>query len=829
MPNIAQADPFIGQIQQDSDGSFSAPESIIKSVSAARTIYEKFRTDHLKRINLYKEIDGLLLGNAPYNQQELNNAGLQHVANFNDMSANAVFERYAQSYWNLLHSAEYLIDFVIRLPGVPEATEYANILAKNWTYVVKHKWRSFIVNLASLSAQLVKFGVSPVLFPDEKSPKWRVVELSKFLVPDQTQADMDLLGVVCVETEFSIQYLWQVYEDTVKKKYSTGDEGPEGSPTEDERYYPWNPDALGKFLWLRNKPTEKSATYDNLDLLDLEQKVLAGDISYDDAYGDTVRLISLFQKEYDGNISHYMFHRNDLEDGEGFLYFVHNQYKSIEEALIIFTMNPGSFTIHLNRGLGHKIFSLAQAKIMTSCSLVDNAKWASTPIIKSSSLSTKDADQIRFVPGVATNIGAAEFVQNNLGANLDNIIGAANYLSNQMQFNLTYSGSDPSQPDPDKGSLSTPQVTLNAFREFSILKNYIMHYQATLDHLFQNMVAKMLRSKPGYPDYELAELWKQRCLEDGVPEIVFEAFEQSMDTDDWDLPSILEVSATRTAGAGSQVALLMSLRELQPLVGSFGPREERAYKRLYISATLGPEYIDTFVQEGDDVDERAGGASLAGVENAIMQAGKSPVFSIDNEHRAHLAVHLALAESVVDQIQQQQMDVITADSIFRVLVPHIQDHLAAVERNPFMQSDFAKFEPLVADITQYAALNAKNAAEKNRAQIRQQQQDAEATQQVMSDAQRKDFQAAKDEARKDADMGAKLQRQEEASEAKEQALDERTRADIARENAKAASEIRTNSLKEGLKNTAQEDAQADPRTALRTMAGNTPTPTDIER
>ena len=48
------------------------------------------------------------------------------------------------------------------------------------------------------------------------------------------------------------------------------------------------------------------------------------------------------------------------------------------------------------------------------------------------------------------------------------------------------------------------------------------------------------------------------------------------------------------------------------------------------------------------------GASLAGVENAIMQDGKSPIFSADNEHRSHIVTHLALGTEIITQLQQQK-------------------------------------------------------------------------------------------------------------------------------------------------------------------------------
>lgn len=817
-----QIDLGRGVVEEVSAGEFKAAKTIIASTISARAAYHKLRANHLKRINLYKEIEGLIQGSPPYDPAELRAAGLQHIANFNDMSARAVIKRACLAYWNLLYNSETLVNFVLRIQD-PNKTEWAKLMSFHWDYVVKRHWPSFSVNVASLSTQLVKFGISPVLFPDERDPKWRVVELNKFYVPDQAQSDLDLLTTVFVETDFTVQYLWGVYQEF---KDSAEDS-------------PWNPEQIGKLLVQMTTSSIKDSN-GPADIFDLERKINSGDISFDNIYSDSVKIVSMFQKEYEGKISHYMFHRyfdhaaGVSNPGEDFIFFEQDQFQSMAEALVIFTANPGEFTIHSNRGLGHEIFSLAQAKIMLDCSVVDMAKWASTPILKSPNLNTKDSDQIRFYPGVPTNIGSAEFVQNNLGANVQGVVGAAEYVTNLMQFNISYSGSDPASPDPDQGSISPSQTRLSAFREFSVLKNNIMHFYATFDRLIANMTAKMLRSKEGYPNYEMAREWKQRCIEDGVPEEVFK-LSKATDKDTWGMPSTIEVHATRAAGAGSQVAHLIGLQELQSIAGSFGPREERAYKRQLIIAAMGPEHVDTFMQEGDDVDEKAGGASLAGVENAIMQAGKSPIFSPDNEHRAHAATHMALLNEIISKVQQQQMSPIEADSIFNVSVPHTGEHIQALANNPFSQADFGKFKEPFGEVSRYATFNRKNAQKMIQAQQAEQQKQQEATQQVMSDEEIKNMQAQNDEQRSNMKLSAQMQRQEEAGTAKKAALEKKTEGDLSIKRRKAEGEIQVAKLKQMkdnqndfLTNTSIQDAQANPSKALTDMKGNSPSPTNIE-
>lgn len=796
-----------GRIEETKAG-YVAPKQITPNLHAARAAYQRLRQNHLKRINLYAEIDGLFQGNPPYNAEELRAAGLNHISNFNDMSARAVLERTSLAYWNLLHNAENLSRFVIRgFNNAPELQQYAQILAKEWDWVIQHRWPSFNVNVCSFAEQLVKFGVSPVVFHDELDPRWRMVELSRFLIPDQAQSDLDQLTMVMIETDYTLQWLWTVYLNE-----------------KDQENSPWNTDELGKLL-VRLTAGMPGTKTESVDMLDWEHKLQNGDISFDNAYSDTIKLVSMLQKEYDGSVSHVMFHRD--ENSSEFLFHEPQQYKSINDAVIIFTLNPGAYTIHSNRGIGHKIFSLAQAKIQTDCSVVDMVKWASTPIIKSSSLSTKEASNIRFYPGVPTDIGTADFVQNTIGANVQNVVSAAEYMQSLIQYNISYSGSDPSQPDPDQGSVAPSDARLRAFREFSLLKNNIMHFYGTFDKIIQGMTAKMLRSKEGYPGYELAKEWKERCIEEGVPAAIFELTDK--DKESSGLPKHIEVYATRAAGAGSQVAHLIALQELQAIIGSFGPRAEKAYKRQWIMATIGPEYVPMFEQDGDDADENAGGATIAGLENAVMQAGKSPIFSKDNDHRAHFVTHMALAQNTIKSIQQQQMDVIEADSVFTVLIPHLQDHVSALAQNVFAQAFFAQVQPQFEQVARYAELNKKNAARAVQAKIKEQEKQAQMHQQVMTEEQLKTMTTLNEEKRKDIKMHSQLARQQRAADVKEDVLQRKTDADILTTRKKAEADTETSRIKNQLDNNRMQEVEDDPRAVLDEMNGITPAPYDIEK
>ena len=777
-------------ITRESDGQLEAPSNIIQSVSAAKAVYTTYRSEHLKRIDLYAQIEGIFAGNPPYDPVELYQNGLQHIANFNPLDGRSLYEKSALAYWNLLNETERLAVFELQGQD-PALIEIADTISRHFNDVVRD-WDSFTTQVNQLSAQVVKFGLSPIIWPDERDWRWRTIETAKFFVQDQALSDIDELTCVAVESIFTAQYLFKVYNEFKDAKEES----------------PWDIDALADYLMYRANSTIQNGPMVT-DVMDLQKRLQNGDLSYVSVFSDGVRLVSFLQKEYDGKITHYIFDR-DYDNGS-FLYFADRQYDSMDDSLIIFTASPGEFTLHSNRGLGHKIFSTIQAMMQIDCSIVDMTRMSSTPLIKSPATGPSDVSPIKFIPGVPTNIGMSEFIQNDLGHNITQLVGASQYLRAKIQSNTAASGDDPSMPDSSIGSISPTQARFQSYKEFNVLKNNIAHFYTQFDRVIKNMVIKLLDSKEGYPGYEYAKEWKERCIADGVPEEVFKSRKSAYSK----LPSGWRVKASRVAGDGSTLARILGLESLQAIAPSFGPRESREYKRQWIMSTMGSEYVKGFLQDSDDVDTSAGGASLAAVENSMMELGKAPIFSPDNDQFAHAAVHIALANEMIARLQQGQATPVDAAPIFELLVPHLGEHVQAVQNSIFNRQKIDTIVKAFNQIQQYATFNKKNAIAMLRAEQKK-AQEAEAQQQkVLTSEELKQIQVVGDERRKDVKLDAQLQRTAEANQTRAQIMKDKVTADAENERYKISLENRNKMIE-------------DRSEAITSLNGETPAPYDIE-
>jgi hypothetical protein len=799
------ADIMRGQVTQTAGGLLQAPDSIILTPTAAKYIYNRLRSGSLKRMHLMAKIDNIINGEPPYDPEELREAKLDYIANVNMLDGRALYERAAQAYWNLTYQSQTLarIQYVT---GSPDDADAEEILSQNYHDVLM-AWPSFITLEGVHASNLVKYGLSCLIWPDEASWKWRVIEPYQFFIPDQTESDIEQMTVMCVETTVSIQYLFNLWQQFHER---------------DETDIPWNIDEL-EHLIIRLANVQDKRTHNILNINEIMRRFYNGDMDLANIMSDEIQLISIYQKEYNNKISHFMMH-GQFDNGK-FLYKVLEQYKSFDEVFLIFSASAGEKTIHGNKGTGHKIYTSSQAIMRIDNSILDTSRLASTPVLSGPAGGAQDLQQIRFYPGVPTLIGTAVLQQNNFGTTIQQLVGASQFFTGKQNYNLGNSGDDPGQPDKSSASMSAEQFKFKSVDEFAIHRQVIYHYYNSKDRQHQNIVSKMLYAKDGDPDSEYAEDWKERCVSAGLPKEIFQNLKKSKIGV---LPKGWKVKAARVVGDGSALAAILNLEQFRNLVPGLPAKGVRQFNRKAAIATVGPDHINTFLGD-DNADAQSEGSSLAGAENALMRLGESPVFSPDNEHRAHFVTHSALAMWVIQTLEQQlqmpetgqTMDPIAADKIFANLAPHLQEHFQAEAQSGVFGANWAKGqEKNLKQIINFAQENKARAEQMLAADLKQKTQDQAATQTVMSDAQRKDFVVQKDEARKDHQIFAKEARQTEAQNIRGQTMRDKVLLDAGNKR-----------LDIVLKNKVEaEKASADTiRENIQRMNGKTPATTDIEK
>lgn len=807
-----------GLITQDASGKLKAPKNIIMSVSAARTYYTNARAEHLDRIYLASQIIGLVGGNPPYDQAELSKAGLDHVTNANFLDAKSLFERTALTFWNLINNNSYLIKFELRKfksQEDPDRSTWAEIMSRHWTDVIMEYWPDFATEFSVMVSQLVMLGLSPIIFKDENSFRWESVDYSRFYVPNNTLSNVSKWDYFCIDTPYQMQFLWGVYDVLSQMSESERSQAP------------WNMDALSRFLLLRaNNIVKTSGTgaFDNM--VDLQVGLQNGNLNSAAVFTDTMPLTTLCYKEYDGKISTYIFDPVLGTTGDEFLYKVTGQYDCFQEALIAFTYSAGERHVHGNRGVGQKIYPACQALMQLDCSTIDMAKMASTPIVESQATLGQNLDPIKFIPGVVTNVGTAKLAQNNLGSNTGQVIQVSQNIERKIGRNAQLSGDDTSMPDADKGSKSPDEVKSMNIKEFAVGKQTVNHFYKIFDIAEKQMVVKMYHCPADHPDYEVFKEWKQRCIDDGVPDVVFKLGGAKKG----ELPKFLKVRSSRVGGDGSSLGLQMGLKSVAGIAGGFSAKGQFAYRSDIINSSLGADYTERYLGDAQMPDEAQGGASLARLENIAIRSGQLPQAERDNQQKAHIGSHMADNIDIIKQVQSQQMNPVDADKYFSISIPHLEDHIKFVEADALNKQYTENLVPQMRQLTKFAELNRVRAQKMQQAEVRRRSEVQQQATTDQLDANRKDMVAQRDEARKDFKTKSQVDRAKEANE---------TRADVMKSgvekkaeneklaiNLKAENEQHKNIIeqpKEILAGRSTSELQSD----LKSSVGSTPNPADF--
>ena len=715
-----------GVIDPSNNDAAVAPMRVIPTAQAALAIYRNLRDRNLKRIGGYQKIQGMLDGNPPYNPARMMKEGLSDMCNVNWKDGEALYRQAVLAYWSLFNQVEFIADFKVTLDEPKEMSmgegsgytpegrkaasvmnaELGKIISEEWNNVIR-SWPSFNKRMNFHQGELLKFGLNAIIWPDERDWRFKPVSVKNFIVPDNTENDMEMIDLICIENTYSARYLWEVYDSL-----SDGDNGV------------WNKKVLGDLLVrLANISDVNAYRTDRVDPLWLQSELKQGNLYFDALYNDDIRLVSIFVKEYDdGAFSHIMIHPSLSTDD--FVYFNYKQYKNLREAFTYFTFSPGESMLHSNKGLGHSIYAAVEAITRLDCSLLDQAIRSGSLLLRSNPGRGADDRSVKFVPGGIIDLGECEVAQNTLGSNVQNIAETSRYFKQKILENNNISGFDSSTQDRDYQSAFTMQY--QASREARVQRNVIAHYYDGLDRFFREIVRKMLLSKPSYPGYEYVKTWKENCIARGVPKEVFEIGDNV--TPDG-LPRHLQVSATRSAGSGSQTADIMEMQLVMNLLPQLGQRGRQAALEDYIAAARGWRYKDRYLPMEDQDNQPTGHDTIASIENNQLSDGKQVTVSPDNNHVIHATNHMRM---MTEWLQMYQQDpnamwenttlLQKVNEVLSVAGPHFVKHLLIIANDPVNKEVYKQLNIQWNTIANLGDMIANNARSQRESQLAQQQE-----------------------------------------------------------------------------------------------------------
>ena len=672
------------------------PKTRIKNVQMALAVYSRMRKSSETGAVSRSNIQGLYDGAAPYRKTELKRLGLSWMANIDWGEFRSTINRNVSSIWNMLAGTQNLIQLSTNLkdPQDPGA-EYGNIVAREFTKILKKHWLNFHVNVRSRLLEMLKHGVGVCFWRDDIEWMSHFVRTGNVLVDATSKASIGSLNFVCLRDEMNIFELMQYVEDTDSSR-SAG----------------WNTTYVRKRLV---DIFEKSLSQDNqekyaiIDWESLAQAVKNEDFEIEASEFEPVRVVHMLSEEVTsldedgsvmdaGPVSHYIFlEDDDMEDKAKFFFEEENAFESMDKAIHLMMFNTGDGWIKSIRGLGREIFAFSHVSNRLINSILTGVDMASGLLIQNTS--GHGAERFNVVKkGNFTLIPQdVSIIQQNF---MPNIKSAAEVrqLIEALKQNNTGLYQNRSE-NLNQGTRTAEEVRTESNNEARFENDqaewYYVQWEMWLQETFRRIMNK------DYPSESLG--YKQhKILMDNLKK--YKVPKEYLDPDQW------EVSAVRQIGLGSRANGLRITNEMVSMKAALDERGRRNVDREWFGIRVGWENVDKFLSEQNTDQVLVLSHSMAEGENVDMMEGHRRSVGVDDADKLHLDVHFRSLVQIVSRFREgQSPDIVKVATTAHLMLQHIAVHVDAMrpDRSRKAQVDFyvsqlKQLQPIIEEMIQIA-------------------------------------------------------------------------------------------------------------------------------
>lgn len=609
------------------DKNGKAPDARIKDAAAAFKCYQQIEESNRIANANRAIVDDEIAGAPPNDPDDMAEAGLGSMSNFNSLQANADDEAASSSYVSLNDATPHLMTVQTGYGEIAQRFEWEEKISGHLDWLFKTRYKGFRQNEQLLAKWYTRDGFAVVQWPHDIDWRWKVRRLGQFIFPTDAPIDESQLDIALFVEDKTPPELFQM----LRKSKLVTDKSDKSAVNQDE--------VIKAIKDCGNANSNKVPTY-----ADLEKRFAGNEVG--EAYGSTERLtiVHLYVKEFpstkgvSGRVSHYII-RADGKCKE-FLYHKRNAFPCMEEMMVFYADGVGTGTIGSLQGQIAKSFPIYIAK-----DLLLN-KWHDRTNLNLNLYMEGDGTQgsVELLSqqafGSITVLGGkVKFVElpgaNDTGAQCTPLLAELNRIGSNN--NGAYQSHAVS---PEGGARTLGEVNLQAAssaqlqgaKQTNLYLSKAPHYWNVIQRL-QNKA--YTSADPGWA--ERMEFFK-RLTDDGVP---LEAFFQ-----------INEVTPMRAVGYGSYQARQSAFNTLNGLRG-FMDETGKANLNRDMAAAGGAgydnagRYFPTAAEPRTALDQK-----IADLQNGCFVAGTpQPVYPDDN-HPVHAVEHDKFMNGLIQQASQ---------------------------------------------------------------------------------------------------------------------------------------------------------------------------------
>jgi len=702
------------------DDAGSPPESRLSSADAVVDLVKMLTRADEERARVRAKVKGIVDGNPPYSPAQLKRTGQSYRTNVNFREAEAFFSIALTAFYDIFSETPTYATVKTNVGNNDaEKVAYSRIITEEFDRLQK-KDEEFDYTMQLSQHEMVLFGSGPLTFESPTSWRARAIKSGDLLIPENTRSNPSDWEVAVVRRRYQAHELYGYIRDP-KAATSVG----------------WDVDATRKSI-INSGPEEyrRQGSWEWH-----QQKIRNNDLHYS-AQCSLINCAHVYVREYPknnelkGKISCYIVRE---EDGNNFLYKHIGKYDSWEEVLHPMYYDKGDGQHHSVKGLGVKMYPVIELKNRQKCHMIDVAATASSMQLQAETPEAMQKASVVQMGPYSILPSGYRVVQRQFSGIADAPMAVDRELENVMQSNLSQYRQ---RLDKPQGNPKTATEIQAIVQQASVLgKTQIARYYQQLDRFFQERYRRAADSD--VVDLDAIEFQK-RVKERGVPA---EA-----------LKNLDYVQASRNYGQGSAFLRLQTITGLMQISGQLPESGRSALLRDYIAALAGQQQVGRYMVEPEQDVYAKDQIAEANIENAVMQTGNPVIITDSQNHVLHIQTHLSKGSEAAQAVQQGGNPAAVVD-FFRILIPHIEEHLAQLSADEGRKQEVKMLGDQLKELSGFANEVANQLAQQMEQEQQQQQEAAMQAQAGPSaDEQIKMSAMERDEARKDAALQAEIER-----------------------------------------------------------------------
>lgn len=520
------------------------PETRLEGAFETCAIVDQLIEANEKRSSVDSQVAGLIDGNPPYVQAELDTNNMSWRCNTNWRIAEAFLNIALSMYWDIVSESPSKATCVTEWgESEGQAQDFSGVITEEFERLNKRD--SSLDNMFRDSQRdMVLYRMGPVMWQDAFDFRAKPIRCSDLLTLDQTSSDLNDWKLAVVRSEYSADELYSFIRNAKSAQLSG-----------------WNVEFAKKILMDGIMLSDYPNKQQNWEWY--QERIRNNDI-YWSMKAEVIPVAHVLVKEfakpgeYEGRVSHFMVVEG--VSNPDYLFQNIGRFENWRQIICPFYYDTGDGKHHSVKGLGIKAYGALSQINRLMCHEVDLAYIGSAFNFQFKSAADKEAMQMMQIGPVNYWPEGTNLLQSN---NTGQLIQAPSFIRKDILSTVTANLSQYRQGmERDKGNpITAREVDWRSENQSFIGRSALTFYFSQSDDFYAERFRRAANpniTEKNCGGREALEFQK-RCKDRGVP---MEA-----------LQKVTSVTATRTVGYGSPDARMQSMMRLLarlPLYGEAG-------------------------------------------------------------------------------------------------------------------------------------------------------------------------------------------------------------------------------------------------------------------